>query len=70
MDRAEYLLGTTRKDLQKIIHRHVTPGATVNTDEHKGYVGVGDLFCKLDLVKHSKGHYVDSHAHTNSTESY
>ena len=45
------------------------PGATVYTDEHRGYRGLGRDF-DHESVNHSVGEYVDGLAHTNGMESF
>ena len=54
--------------LKKFVRENIIPGATLLTDENRGYVHLGDAFggeYKHESVKHSAKEYVDGMAHTN-----
>ncbi len=57
---------TDAPTLQRFVARHVTPGATVYTDDHGGYEGLPNHA----TVRHSVGEYVSDMAHTNGIESF
>ena len=59
--------------LQKFVRENVIPGATLFTDENRGYVHLGDNYggeYKHESVKHSAKEYVRGRAHTNGIESF
>ena len=53
--------------LHGAIKAHVTPGSTLYTDDHRGYLGLEEYDHKS--VKHSAKEYVNGMAHTNGIES-
>lgn len=55
--------------LEGFVLDSVETGATVFTDEHRGYNGLSKSFAHQS-VKHSVGQYVDGMAHTNGIESF
>ena len=55
--------------IQKSINRHVVPGSTLYTDDHRGYKGLGGIFYQHQTVKHSVKEFVNGMAHTNGIES-
>ena len=59
---------TDKNTLQNFIQKHTQKGATILTDEHRGYIGLKDRV--HHTVCHSAGHYVDGMAHTNGIESF
>ncbi len=60
---------TTAATLQGAVLDHVSPGSTIHTDEHGGYVGLnGDSF-KHASINHGAGEYVRDGVSTNSIES-
>lgn len=54
--------------LHAIVDKHIEAGATVYTDEHRGYNGLGDRF-DHKKVNHGAGVYADGAASTNGVES-
>lgn len=66
--KAKSINGTTAKTLHREILRNVQKGATLFTDDHKGYQGLLDY--KHSAVKHSVGQYVNGMASTNGIESF
>ena len=58
---------TDAKTLQGFVADHAAPGATVYTDDHKGYQGMP---FEHETVKHSISEYVNGMAHTNGIESF
>ena len=52
--------------LQGFVEANRADGATVYTDEHRGYKGLPDH----EAVKHSVGEYVNGQAHTQGVESF
>ena len=68
--RAMHIHKADGRTLHGVIYRYVSPGATVYTDEHRGYLGLGTLFYRHESVRHSTGQYVDGVIHTNSIESF
>ncbi len=64
---AEVIEDTTATELQGFVHKTAKPGATVYTDEGKGYSGLSGY--NHDKVKHSQGEYVsETGATTNAVE--
>ena len=61
---------TSARTLTKIVADHADPGATVFTDEARGYLPLNSLGYEHQVVKHSTGQYVDGMAHTNGLESF
>lgn len=59
---------TTSRTLQGKIRKHVLPGSTVFTDDHRAYQGLLDY--THQAVKHSVGEYVKGMASTNGIESF
>ncbi len=59
--------GTDAETLQGFVKDHAAKGATVYTDDHKGYRGMP---FEHETVKHSISEYVDGMAHTNGIESF
>lgn len=59
---------TCARTLHGFIRRNVAPGAVLNTDEHKGYVGMDEYEHKV--VQHGSGQYVVGDAYTNSIEGF
>ena len=64
---AEVVEGTDAKTLQGFVADHAAKGATVYTDDHKGYQGMP---FDHETVRHSISEYVRDQAHTNGIESY
>ncbi len=60
---------TDAATLEGFILNSVQTGATVFTDEHRGYSGLSKSFSHPS-VKHSVGQYVNGMAHTNGIESF
>ena len=58
---------TDAKTLQGFVGDHAARGATVYTDDHKGYQGMP---FEHKTVKHSVSEYVNGMAHTNGIESF
>lgn len=61
--------GVDKKTLEELVLKYVEQGATVNTDGHMGYRGLGDLGYNHQYVDHSVGEYVRGMATTNGIES-
>ena len=59
--------GTDAETLQGFVKDHAAKGATVYTDDHKGYRGMP---FEHETVKHSTSEYVNGMAHTNGIESF
>jgi transposase-like protein len=60
---------TDAATLEGFIMNSVQTGATVFTDEHRGYSGLSKSFSHQS-VKHSVGEYVNGMVHTNGIESF
>ena len=60
--------GTSAKVMQGFIRATVASGSTIYTDEHSGYVGMGEY--KHKSVRHSAKQFVDGMASTNGIESF
>lgn len=67
--RALPVAGTDRETLWQAIHESVAPGATICTDDHQSYAGLGGLRYVHQSVRHSAQEYVDGGTHTNGIES-
>lgn len=61
---------TTAKTLKTFIQAHAPIGATVVTDQHKGYAWLSTQGYDHKSVNHSVGQYVNEMAHTNGIESF
>ncbi|MCS1410887.1 MAG: hypothetical protein M2R45_04082 [Verrucomicrobia subdivision 3 bacterium] len=61
---------TSKEYLQSLIKKHVQPGATIYTDEHRSYQGLSEEGYKHEVVNHKRGEYVRGKTHTNSLESF
>jgi len=59
---------TDRETLHEFIEENTDKGATILTDEHRGYIGLKDRL--HHTVCHSMGEYVNGQAHTNGIESF
>jgi len=71
--KAEVLKDGKGETLKKFVRENVEPGATLMTDENRGYVHLGDEYggeYKHESVKHSVKEYVDGNAHVNGVESF
>ncbi len=66
--RAQPIDRTNRKTLHKFVADNVPVGATVYTDEHRGYRGLPNV--QHGSVRHSTGQYVNGQAHINGMESF
>ena len=60
---------TSKATLHNAVYEHVEVGATVYTDEHSGYDGLGGLLYDHETVNHSVKEFVNGMAHTNGIES-
>lgn len=56
--------------LQKLLREHVEIGATLYTDEWRGYTRAKRLGYNHDTVNHSKFEWADGLAHTNTIEGF
>ena len=65
---AKVVEGTDAKTLQGFVRGQAQPGATVYTDDHAAYRGLGGF--RHESVKHSVSEYVRDQAHTNGIESF
>ncbi|MCS1408088.1 MAG: hypothetical protein M2R45_01253 [Verrucomicrobia subdivision 3 bacterium] len=61
---------TSKEYLQRLIKKHVRPGSTIYTDEHRSYQGLANAGYNHESVNHKQGEYVRGAAHTNSLESF
>ena len=71
--KADVLEDGKGETLKKFVRENVIPGATIFTDENRGYVHLGDGYggeYKHESVKHSAKEYVDGMAHTYGIESF
>jgi transposase-like protein len=66
--KARPVTGTDAKTLRAEIEASVESGSTIHTDEHGGYVGLGNGYTH-ERVNHSAGEYVRDGVTTNSIES-
>lgn len=66
--RAEVVESNRKQPLQQKIRKHVTPGATVITDELKSYHGL-DQHYQHKIINHADT-YVDGQVHTNGIENF
>ena len=60
---------TSKATLQSFVYGNVAAGATVYTDEHRSYIGLGGTY-NHQSVCHSEGEYVSGDIHTNGIESF
>ncbi len=68
---AEVVPDTKTGTLQGFVRKHTTDRATVYTDEHSAYAGLGEDDGRThEAVCHSVGRYVGEQAHTNGVESF
>ena len=68
--RAEIVENVKAPTLEAFVREHANPGATVVTDTHGGYVGLGAAGFTHIRINHSVGEYVRDMAHTNGIESF
>ena len=71
--KAEVLADGKGDTLKQFVRENIIPGATLFTDENRGYVHLGDEYggeYKHESVKHSAKEYVKNQAHTNGIESF
>jgi transposase-like protein len=66
--KARPVTGTDAKTLRAEIEASVESGSTIHTDEHGGYVGLGDAY-NHERINHSAGEYVRDGVTTNGIES-
>ncbi|MES2689538.1 MAG: IS1595 family transposase [Bacteroidota bacterium] len=64
--------GERKKITQKLIDRHIEPGATIYSDGHRAYKKLSQEGYTHDFVSHQKGQYVKNKGtvHINSIEGY
>ena len=55
--------------LQTIIHRNVSVGSQLYTDDHRGHCGLDGVLYQHKSVKYSAREYVNGMVHTNCIES-
>lgn len=68
--RAMPISDTTAKTLKVFIQANAPEGATVVTDQHKGYAWLSKQGYDHKSVNHAVGQYVNDMAHTNGIESF
>jgi transposase-like protein len=68
--RSTHMPTVTQHNLRAALREHVSPDATVCSDESASYFGVGDEFAAHEAVNHHKGECVRGKAHVNSCESF
>ena len=71
--KADVLEDGKGETLKKFVRENVIPGATLFTDEKRGYVHLGVKYggeYKHESVRHSAKEYVHGMAHTNGIESF
>ena len=74
--KAEKLASATKEFLGDFLARHISPDATLYTDEHPSYGKVVERFHELECelqhqaVRHTVGEYVRGQCHTNGIESF
>ena len=66
---AKPVANTSADTLQGEIHANIEHGATLHTDEHKGYFGIGSMLYDHATVNHGAGEYVTNGVTTNGIES-
>ncbi len=67
--RALIVENTRKSTIHSLLARHIKPGATIYTDEHGAYSGLGGLGFDHDTVRHSAQEYVKGTCHINGAES-
>jgi len=68
--KAMTIKNSTAKTLKGKIRQNIYEGATVYTDDHRGYAGLEKNSYEHKIVKHSAGEYVNGLASTNGIESF
>jgi transposase-like protein len=68
--RTGHVPDTTQFTLEPIIIENVAPGATISSDEHRGYIDLKRSGFKHGRVTHSKKEYVRGIHHTNTIEGH
>ena len=58
-----------KETVKQVVEQSIRPGATVYTDEHKGYSAIKGMPYNHETVNHGTGEYVRGPVHTNSVES-
>ena len=70
--KAQMVSDTKGETLRNFVTENVIPGATLYTDENRGYTHLGEQYggeYKHERVKHSAKEFVNGMAHTNGIES-
>lgn len=67
--RAGVVDGTSQQDLETVVRAHVGEGATVYTDEHRGYRDLRNGY-DHQTVAHAREEYARGTIHTNSIEGF
>ena len=67
--KARPVASASQREVEAFASKAVEAGATVYTDDHKGYGGRGKRY-RHETVNHSVGEYVRERAHTNGIESF
>jgi len=59
----------TRKTLRKVLLDHIESGATLYSDEWRGYNGIGRYF-DHSFIRHGQKEYANGNTHTNTIEGF
>lgn len=68
--RAQKVNNVTSQNIKSIIREHVSPSATLMTDQYPIYNGLDQEFAGHEVVDHGAGEYVNGNAHTNTLEGW
>ncbi|HXD00692.1 MAG TPA: IS1595 family transposase [Verrucomicrobiae bacterium] len=68
--RSQVVRPVTGKNLKAVLQKHVSPYATIMTDEYTPYRDAAKGFTNHQTVNHSAGEYVRGPWHTNSVEGF
>jgi transposase-like protein len=68
--RAQKVATVSSQNIKGIIREHVSPSATLMTDQFPVYNGLDQEFAGHEVVDHGAGEYVNGNAHTNTLEGW
>jgi transposase-like protein len=68
--RSQVMRTVTSKNVGKVLHEHISPAASLMTDQSNLYPEAGKAFKSHERVDHGKGEYVRGEAHSNTVEGF
>jgi transposase-like protein len=68
--RSDHIANISGKTLRPVVMKQVSRASAFMTDTAGGYMDLGKLFARHEMVDHGAGEYVRGDAHSNTVESY